>query len=93
MAFQHQESSRTNLRLKQKRRINPAAGRALELLGHAIDYLIDMHVHEGSLIVWEKGHLEAIEILKALNRQIYEECPVVPTIEERLRGLLVRKRV
>ena len=93
MAFRHQRISRTNIPLKQRRRINSPDGRALEILGHAIEYLIDMHVHEGSLIVWEKGHLEAIDILKTLNRQIYEECPVVPTIEERLRGLLVRKRV
>jgi len=93
VSFLHQEISRPTIPLKQKRRINPPAGRALEILGHAIEYLIDMHVHEGSLIVWEKAHLDAIEILKTLNRQIYEECPVVPTIEQRLRGLLVRKRV
>jgi hypothetical protein len=93
VSFPHQEISRPTIPLQQKRRINPAAGRALEILGHAIEYLIDMHVHEGSLIVWEKGHFDAIEILKTLNRQIYEECPVVPTIEQRLRGLLVRKRV
>lgn len=77
---------------KRRRKINPRAGRAIEMLGHAIDYLVDMDAHEGSLIVWEKGHLEAVEILKALNRQIYLECPVVPSFGERWSSYLFGKR-
>jgi len=77
---------------KKRRQITPRAGRGLEMLAHAIEYLVDMHEHEGSLLVWEKGHLEAIEILKSLNREIYFSCPVVPTLEDRIRSFFSVKR-
>lgn len=77
---------------ERRRKMNPRAGRAIEILAHAIDYLVDMHAHEGSLIVWEKGHFEAVEILKALNRQIYLECPIVPSFEERCSSFFFGKR-
>jgi len=32
--------------------------------------------------------LEAVQLLMALNRQVYFECPVVPTLGERLRAAL-----
>jgi hypothetical protein len=51
-----------------------------------------MHKHEGSLLVWEKGHLEAVEILKARNREVYMECPLIPSIEERIYSFLFGKR-
>jgi len=73
-----------------RRRITPQAGRALEILAHAIEYLEDMHRDEGSLLVWEKAQMEAIEILKKLNREIYAECPVVPSLDERLYSLIGR---
>jgi len=72
------------------RRITPPAGRALEILAHAIEYLEDMHMHEGSLLVWEEAQMEAIRILKKLNREIYSECPVVPSFEERLYSMISR---
>jgi hypothetical protein len=87
-----ENTSRTRLGFKRRRRISPETGRALEVLAHAIEYLIDMHEHEGSLIVWEEGHLEAVEILKTLNRQIYLECPVIPSFEERWCSFLFGKR-
>ena len=59
------------LPLKRKRR----QAAALEILGHATQYLINEHVHEGSLLKYEIAHLEPIALLKALNRQIYLECP------------------
>lgn len=92
MAPGHAIPSRFELSIWSKRRISPQAGRAIEMLAHAIEYLIDMHVHEGSLIVWEKSHLEAVEILKARNRQIYEECPRVPTFDQRVSAFFRRKR-
>jgi hypothetical protein len=74
--------------LKSRRQISPQAGRALEILGHAIQYLADQHAHEGSLIVWERAHFEAMSILKNLNRQIYLECPEVPSFDERVIRIL-----
>ena len=75
-----------------RRRITPQTGRALEILAHAIEYLEDMHRHEGSLLVWEKEHFDAVEILKARNREIYMGCPVAPSLRDRIYAFLIGKR-
>jgi len=68
-----------------RRRIGPAAGLALEKLGHAIEYLTDEFMHEESFAPSGRdGRLEAIEILMAANRSIYYQCPEVPSLRERL---------
>ena len=87
------DSRKFEMQVKRRRQITYQAGRALEILGHSVDYLIDMHEHEGSLLVWEAGYLEAIEILKARNREIYLGCPVMPSLEERILSLISRKRL
>ena len=71
-----------------RRNITPQAGRALELLGHAIDYLIDEYIHKANPLSSADPQVAAIQLLMALNRQIYYECPVVPTFGEKLRSLL-----
>jgi hypothetical protein len=68
----------------QRRNITPEAGHALEKLGHAIEYLADEFAPEGLLLSADNPQVEAIQILMTLNRQIYFECPVMPTIGERL---------
>lgn len=73
-----------------RRRISPAAGKALEILGHAIEYLTDEFVHEGSDLVKDKGRVEAIQRLMALNRHIYYSCPETPGMGERFGGMLQR---
>jgi hypothetical protein len=70
------------------RYISPQAGHALEILGHAIEYLTDEYVHEGRSISANDPQVKAVQILMAVNRKIYLECPIVPTIAERLRNLL-----
>jgi hypothetical protein len=70
-----------------RRRISPDAGRALEILGHAIEYLTDEFVHAGGPLSASDSHLEAVQLLMAVNRQIYFACPEVPTLSERLGGL------
>ncbi len=67
----------------RRRRISPQAGRALEVLGHAIDYLADQHIFRYSPFPPPPDDVEAWELLKALNREIYLACPVVPTLRER----------
>ena len=67
------------------RSISRDAGRALEALGHAIEYLTDQFVENG---VYDKGDLEAISLLMRLNREVYYECPVAPTLWERVKGWL-----
>ncbi len=71
-----------------RRRLSPDAGRALEILGHAIEYLAD----EYAASVDEKGPLgnadprvAAIQILKGLNRAIYYAGTEAPTPLQRIR--------
>ncbi len=71
-----------------RRRITPQAGHALELLAHAIEYLTDEFVHQGLTFSAKNEQLEAVQMLMALNRQVYFECPEVPSLSERCRALL-----
>ena len=70
------------------RSINPQAGQALVVLGHAIEYLADEFVNEGTSFSANNEQLEAIQLLMALNRKVYFECPELPSLGERFRSLL-----
>ena len=72
----------------RRRRIDPQAGHALEILGHAIEYLADEFVHEGGSFSADNGQLQAVKLLMALNRHIYFECPEVPPFGKRLLSFL-----
>ena len=72
----------------RRRRITPQAGHALEILGHAIEYLTDEFVHRHAEISPRSSELEAVQLLMALNRQVYYECPEIPTLGERFRSML-----
>ena len=74
--------------IPRRRKISPEPGRALEILGHAIEYLTDEYVHAGGFLSANDGQMNAVEILMAANRQIYFACPEVPTLGERCRSLL-----
>lgn len=75
----------------RSRRITPQAGRALEILGHAIDYLIDEWIHvRGKNLSPDDPQAEAIYLLMKLNREIYDDCPPVFTLMERLESTLLR---
>ncbi len=65
-------SSGVELRPFVRRRLSPEEGRAIEILGHAIEYLADEYCADAQ----PKGRLgnadpriEAIQMLKALNRE------------------------
>jgi hypothetical protein len=70
------------------RRIDPQAGRALEKLGHAIEYLTDEFVNSGRPLAPHDPQLEAVQLLMAINREIYFSCPTVPGPVERVRAWL-----
>jgi hypothetical protein len=79
------------------RKISPQAGRAIEILGHAIEYLADEHAldcmtrPERALAGAESGlhpQIAAIELLKARNREVYFSCPEVLSISDRMRSWL-----
>lgn len=75
---------------KIRREVSYESGRALEILGHAIEYLADELVHEGRSAAEESGRLEAIQLLMSLNRQIYYACPPAPGFGERIRRAVQR---
>jgi hypothetical protein len=71
-----------------RRQLSPAEGRALEILGHAIEYLADEYCADGQT----KGPLgnadpriEAIQTLKALNREIYYSAAEVQPMLTRIK--------
>jgi hypothetical protein len=72
----------------RRRLISAQAGHALEILGHAIEYLTDEYVHEAKQLSAHDPQVEAIQLLMKINREMYFGCPVVPTFRERLRSLL-----
>ena len=74
--------------LTHRRSINPEAGRALEILSHAIDYLDFETMHRCDSFTDLNDQLEAMELLVSLNRRIYFECPEVESF-----GALVRSSV
>ena len=69
-----------------RRRISPEAGRALEKLGHAIEYLSDRFMVSGD--PFSRGQLEAILLLMEVNRKVYGECPEVSSLGERFSAWL-----
>ena len=72
----------------RRRRITPEAGHALEILGHAIEYLSDEFVHSGGSLTAHNAQVEAVQLLMGINRQIYFACPELPTLGERWRALV-----
>jgi hypothetical protein len=71
------------------RKLSYQAGRALEILGHAIDYLGDEYALEcrsrENPNHGKAGPVLAIEVLKARSREIYLEGDLIPSLAERFR--------
>jgi hypothetical protein len=78
MQEQCEEKAEARLRLVEpvRRRGSAAQGRALETLGHAIEYLIDSQLWRGQ-DYRPKDDQEAIQILMRLSRAVFAECPEV----------------
>jgi hypothetical protein len=72
----------------RRRRISAEAGRALEILGHAIEYLTDEFVYAGGSFSANDPQVEAVQLLMSLNREIYLACPEAPSFADRLRSLM-----
>ena len=73
----------TSIPRTETRRARPACvrrpgsyeqGRALETLGHAVEYLVDsrLRLHDQQAA---PGERDAIELLIHLNRAVFSECP------------------
>ena len=81
----------------RRRQVTPETGRAIETLGHAIEYLADEFAAEcrsrDFMPAGKHARVMAIELLMARNREIYLNCPVAPTLADRLRSFLHLQRV
>ena len=83
----------SSVSIRRRRLVPQEAGRAIEMLGHAIEYLADEFALEcmsdkGSATAGTHPQVEAIELLKARNREIYLSCPELPTLGEWIKSLL-----
>jgi hypothetical protein len=76
----------------RRRFISQSDARALEILDHAIEYLADEYVNGGRTFCADDPEVQAVQLLMALNREIYLECPIVPTFVERIRACLQRSK-
>jgi len=79
-----------------RRQLSPESGRALEVLGHAIEYLADEYAagleHKGPLGNADP-RVEAIQVLKALNRSVYFAGSEVQPAFGRMRRWLMGSRI
>jgi hypothetical protein len=73
--------------IERHRAISPEAGRALEILAHAIEYLTDEYAEHATTLSHDAPELQAIQLLMSINRQVYFDCPLVPTFADRMRAL------
>ena len=80
--------TRSGITVNHRRAIPPGAGQALEKLGHAIEYLADEIVNDGGSLSGAEPRVKAVEILMALNREIYHDCPPRPMFRQRIQSIL-----
>jgi hypothetical protein len=90
LAYSFRERFPSGIPANVRRKITTEAGRGIEKLGHAIDYLTDEFVHDGCAVTKDHGRLQAIQLMAALNRQLYFACGVEPAFRERVRSLFHR---
>jgi len=67
-----------------RRRGSIQQGRALETLGHAVEYLVDsrlFQVEDDN----QRAEQEAVQILMRASRAVFAECPEVVSLRTRLR--------
>jgi hypothetical protein len=78
-----------------RRRLSPEGGRALEILGHAIEYLADEYavdVEKSGVLGTADPRIEAIQVLKTLNRTVYFTGVEAQPVFSRLRRWFLRLR-
>lgn len=70
-----------------RRRPNQMQGQALEILGHAIEYLVDSRVVniDGNRIEYNR---DAVALLSKSSREIFDGCEAVVPLGDRLKSWL-----
>ena len=79
-----------------RRQLTPEGGRALELLGHAIEYLADEYAADSApkgILGSADPRVEAIQVLKALNRAVYYSGTEVQPAFRRIRRWFLGTRI
>lgn len=78
-----------SLRPHRRRSVTRESGRGLEITAHAIESLVATEYMD----VWpysRESRLEAIELLKRANQEIYYSCPVIVPLGDRIMKLVDR---
>jgi hypothetical protein len=78
-----------------RRIISREQGCALEMIGHAVDYLNDCYLHEGAedeIIDFRGPTMEAIQILISIQRQVLHSLPLTEPFTQRLWNTLLRRK-
>lgn len=73
-----------------RRRPNPHQGRALEKLGHAVEYLVDSRM----ALIDEprtRADAEALDVLMCLSRSVFSECEEIIPIGNRLKAWIAER--
>jgi hypothetical protein len=81
-------------RAYRRRQISQQNGRALEVLGHAIEYVADefaVQLDTSAPLTAKNPQVQAMQILMAANRNVYYHCPIAPTLGERFRDFWSRR--
>ncbi len=81
--------------LHGRRRITREAGRALECIGHAADYLLDGYMQHGPVRELLHGHsaeMEAIRLLVQARNRILESLEIVEPVYRRFWNAVFRRR-
>ena len=79
-----------------RRRLSPQAGRALEILSHAIEYLADEYAadpHHSGPLGSADPRVKAIQVLKTLNRSVYYSGTQVQPAFRRIRRWFIGIRL
>ena len=74
------KTSISSTEVTRTRRLDRESGRALEILGHAIEYLADEYIPDGQRLDPRDAQVKAVQILMALSREIYNACPPVRSL-------------
>ena len=62
-----------------RRRPNMSQGQALEMIGHAIEYVYDSRVYRNNGQLSD-SEMQAVQILMRLSREVFQECKEVTPV-------------
>ena len=80
---------------RMRRKITREQGCALEVIGHAVDYLNDSYLYEGAddeIIDFSGPSMDAVRILISAQRQILSSLPLAEPLPQRFWNTLLRRK-